>query len=339
MEITIVGIDLAKSVFQICAMNRAGRVVKTKRLKRAELMKFIVQLNPCLIGMEACASSNFWAREFIKCGHSVKMISPQYVKPFVKTNKNDFNDAEAIAEAVQRPTMRFVPIKSIEQLNVQALHRVRSRIVAAKVALMNEMRGLLGEYGIIRPTGIAKLRTELPKLIEDAADERLTQILRDLVSELYDELLQVEKRLKRFDQKIDAVHRASEISKRLAAIDGVGVLTATAMLAAVGDAKNFKSGRQMAAWLGLVPRQHSSGSKTHLMGISKRGDTYLRQLVIHGARSAALAVSNKTDRRSEWLKLKMKTRGHNKACIAFANKNVRVMWKLITSGESYERVA
>lgn len=334
MEVTTVGIDLAKNVFQICAMNKGGRVVQTKRLKRSELMKYIMQLKPCLIGIEACSSAYHWSREFTKCGHDVKLIAPQYVKPFVKTNKNDFNDAEAIAEAVQRPQMHFVPLKSVEQQSVQALHRVRSRLVHERTALMSEIRGLLAEFGIAIETGTAKLRSELPKLMED--DNELTMIMRDLVAEVYGELVSLDERVKRFDQKIEAVFRQSELAKRIAEVEGIGVLSATAIVAAVGDAKNFRNGRQMAAWLGLVPRQHSSGSKTKLMGISKRGDVYLRTLLIHGARSAAIRVGDKQDRRSVWIREKMKTRGPNKTYVALANKNVRVIWKLLTSGEDYE---
>lgn len=336
MEITTVGIDLAKNVFQICAMNKAGRVVQTKRLKRSELMKYIVQLRPCLIGIEACSSAYHWAREFMKCGHEVRLIAPQYVKPFVKTNKNDFNDAEAIAEAVQRPQMHFVPLKSVEQQSVQALHRVRSRLVHERTALMTEVRGLLAEFGVVIDTGAAALRKRLPELIEDASDDRLTEIMRDLVAEVYRELVEVDERVKRFDRKIEKIFNQSEMAKRIAEVEGVGVLSATALVAAVGDANNFKNGRQMAAWLGLVPRQSSSGSKTKLMGISKRGDTYLRTLLIHGARSAALRVGEKTDRRSSWIREKLKTRGPNKTYVALANKNVRVIWKLMTSGEAYE---
>ena len=336
MEITTLGIDLAKNVFQICAMNRAGRVIQTKRLKRSELMKFIVQLKPCLIGIEACSSSFHWAREFSKHGHNVKLIAPQYVKPFVKTNKNDFNDAEAIAEAVQRPQMHFVPLKSVEQQSVQALHRVRSRLVHERTALMSEIRGLLAEFGIVIKTGTASLRKELPQLMEDADNTQLTMIMRDIVAEIYNELISLDERVKRFDQKIERVFKQSEIAQRIAEVEGIGVLSATALVAAVGDATNFKSGRQMAAWLGLVPRQASSGSKTKLMGISKRGDAYIRTLLIHGARSAALRVGEKSDRRSTWVREKMKTRGPNKTYVALANKNVRVIWKLMTSGESYE---
>lgn len=336
MEITTVGIDLAKNVFQICAMNRAGKVVQTKRLKRRELVPYIMNLNPCLIGVEACSTAFHWAREFQKHGHEVKLIAPQYVKPFVKTNKNDFNDAEAIAEAVQRPSMHFVPIKSVEQQNVQALHRVRSRLVGQRTALMNEIRGLLAEYGIAIDAGTSKLRTELPRLMEDGDENQIAPLMRAIVAKVYGELLDVDERIKSFDQMINEVFKQSEVCQRIAEVEGIGKLTATAIVAAVGDAKTFKSGRQMAAWLGLVPRQNSSGSKTRLLGISKRGDVYLRTLLIHGARSAVLRVAAKTDKRSEWIKAKLKTRGPNKTYVALANKNVRVIWKLMSSGEVYE---
>ncbi|MBY0273345.1 MAG: IS110 family transposase [Alphaproteobacteria bacterium] len=333
MNITTLGIDLAKNIFQITGMNKYGKVVLTKRLGREKITAFIAQQPPCLIGMEACGSSNYWARQFTRFGHEVRLMSPQYVKPYVKTNKNDFNDSQAICEAVTRPTMHFVPIKSIEQQDIQSLHRLRSRLVRNRTSITNQIRGLLLEYGVIIPQGIIYVRTRLVTILEDLQNE-LTSLMREILHELYDEFLAIDKSIRSFDDRIKCLCSESEVCRRLIKVPGIGHLTATALVAAVGDAKVFKNGRQMAAWLGIVPRQSSSGNKKLLLGISKRGDKYLRTLLIHGARAFVTRTKNQT----EWLKELIERKGKHKSYVAVANKNARILWALIAKGESYSSV-
>ncbi len=334
MRITTMGIDLAKNVFQIHGVDERGKVVVRKKLPRSKLMEFIANTTPCLIGVEACGSSHYWVRQFKKHGHTVKSIPPQYVKPFVKTNKNDSNDAEAICEAVQRPTMHFVSEKTIESQDIQCMHRIRSRLIRAKTALANEIRGLLSEYGVIVPKGNRVLKARLPEILETDTND-LTSLTREMFSELYDELFEIEEKIQAFDDRIQKIFKASESCQRLARIEGVGPLTATAAIATIGDPRAFKNGRQCAAWLGLVPRQSSSGGRTTLLGISKRGDSYLRMLLIHGGRAVVKNVRDKTDKRSLWIAEKEKTRGKNRAAVAVANKNARIIWKMLKTGEAY----
>lgn len=300
------------------------------------MIEFIAKLPPCTIAMEACGSSHHFGRKFMAMGHWVKMISPQYVKPFVKTQKNDRNDAEAIVEAASRPSMHFVSVKTVEQQDVQLLHRFRSRLVGERTALINEMRGTLAEYGIVIAQGPSNLKKALPQILANTESE-LTSALRSLLEDLSSELSELERRIEKMDEKIEAVFKASESAQRIAEIEGVGVITATAMVAAVGDAKQFKNSRQMSAWLGLVPRQNSTGGKTSLQGITKRGDRYLRMLLIHGGRSVVRVAQNKSDARSLWVNDKALRRGNNRAAVAVANKNARIIWKLLSSGETYRR--
>jgi transposase len=337
MEITAIGIDLAKSVFQLHGVDSRGKCVLRKKLSRSQLPVFIAQLKPCLIGMEACAGANFWAREFEKLGHRVKLIAPQFVKPFVKSNKNDALDAEAICEALLRPSMRFVAPKSIEQQDVQSLHRVRSRQVAARTALCNEMRGLLAEYGVVLAGGITHLRKNLASTLESSEQQqRITPSGRRLFEEMAEELRELDEKITTLERKIANIHCASEKSQRLAEIPGVGKLTATAVLAAVGDPKAFKNGREFSAWIGLVPKQHSSGGKDKLLGISKRGDVYLRTLLIHGARASIRFLDRYPEsHRKHWLENLIKRRGKNRAIVALANKNARQMWVLLAKNEEY----
>jgi transposase len=262
--------------------------------------RFFANVPPCVVGMEACCGAHYWGRVIGRFGHTVRLIAPQSVKPYVKSNKNDANDAEAICEAVGRPQMRFVPAKSVEQQDIQSLHRVRSRLVSSRTQLANQIRGLLTEYGIVLPQHVSQLRRGLPLILEDATNE-LTAFSRRLFASLYNELLSLEEKIQSLDEQIWAVHQASEPCQRIAAVEGIGPLIATALVAAMSDGRTFKNGRQFAAWLGLVPRQHSSGGKARLRGISKRGDPYLRTLLIHGARSVVYRASRKTDRRSLWI--------------------------------------
>jgi transposase len=267
----------------------------------------------------------------------VKMMPPQYVKAYVKTNKNDFNDAEAICEAVQRPNMHFVPKKSLEQQDIQILHRIRSRLIAARTALVNEARGMLAEYGITIGKGVVRFQKDIVEIIAKDGNG-LTPRSKEEMLGISSELTDMNERIERLDGKLSTIYKNSEVCRRLGAVPGVGEITATAIVAAVSDASVFKNGRQMAAWLGLVPRQNSSGGKTTLLGISKRGDVYLRTLLIHGGRSVVRTAKNKTDRYSRWIAKKEISRGKNKAAVAVANKNARILWKLLKSGESY-RVA
>lgn len=333
-KISTLGIDLAKNVFQLHGVDSLGKTVIRKSVRRSQLIEFIAKLPVCLIGMEACSGSSYWARKFNKMGHTAKLMSPQFVKPYVKSNKNDRNDAEAICEAVARPNMRFVSIKQIWQQDIQCLHRVRQRLIKNRTALVNEIRGLLNEYGIIIPMNIQNIAKHLPFILEDASNE-LTELSRDIFQKLYEEYKIINERVEDYDLKIKEISESNEICCRLQKIEGVGPLTSTAIISAVGDAKVFKNGRQMAAWLGLVPRQNSSGGKSVLLGISKRGDTYLRSLLVHGARSTVRYAKNKTDSRSHWIKEKETTRGYNKATVAVANKNARIIWALMVNGSQY----
>ena len=334
MKITTVGIDIAKSVFHVVAVNKMGAVVKKKQLKRNELLAFIAQLEPCRIALEACGGAHHWAREFRTLGHEVKLIAPQYVKPYVKGNKNDYNDAEAIAEAAQRPNMRFVPIKTQEQQDIQALHRLRERGVKERTALVNQIRGLLAEYGIVIRLGITAVRKALPEILEDG-ENGLTPRGRACFAQLRDELVQIDAQCARYEQQIVQVNQDYEVCRRLDEVIGIGPITATATYAAAGSAKEFRNGRHFSAWLGLVPKQHSSGGKDTLLGISKRGNAYLRTLFIHGARAVLRYAATKTDRFSRWANALHARRGHNRACVAVANKLARIAWVILAKGESY----
>lgn len=336
MQITTLGIDVAKHVFQLHGVDKRGHVVLTKRLSRAKVLPFVAQLPTCLIGMEATGGAHYWAREFTKLGHTVKLMSPQFVRPYVQRQKNDANDAAGICEAVSRPQMRFVPIKSVEQQDIQALHRIRERQIKTRTALVNQVRGLLAEYGIVIPQGVAKVRQALPALLEDA-ENSLTWSAREWLGALATELRSLDHWLEETEDKIQRVFAHHEACQRLAQMEGIGPLTATALVAAVGDATTFKNGRQLAAWLGLVPRQHSSGGKPTLLGISKGGQTYLRKLLIHGARAVIQRVDRKQDARSHWLQGVKARRGTNRACVAHANKTARIAWVLLARGEQYRR--
>ncbi|QRX83396.1 IS110 family transposase [Glaciimonas sp. PAMC28666] len=328
MKMTSIGIDLAKNVFQVHGVDDHGNTVLRKKLDRVKMAEFFAQLQPCLIGMEACGSAHYWGRKLTAMGHTVKLMAPQFVKAYVKTNKNDMADAEAICEAVSRPNMRFVPIKTDEQQAVLSLHRVRQSFIKARTAQANQIRGLLSEFGIIIPQAIANIARRLPEIMEKSD---LPASFRDLLQRLYDHLKDMDKQVDEMDDKIQQWHRSSEMSRKLAEIPGIGPITATALVASIGDAKNFVSGRQLAAWLGLVPRQHSSGGKSVLLGISKRGDTYLRTLLIHGARAVIRFADNKPS--TTWLNKLLSRRNKNVAAVALANKNARVVWALLVHEE------
>jgi transposase len=332
--ISVLGIDIAKHVFHVVGMDDAGHVVLRKRLARSELLHFIATLPAALIGMEACGGAHYWARCFRAHGHEVRLIAPQFVKPYVKSPKNDARDAEAICEAVTRPTMRFVPIKRVEQQDLQALHRVRARLIKARTALVNEIRGLLHEYGIVLPQGITKFRALLTdKLQQEQA--KLTALSAELFWQLYDEFQVLEKRLVSYNEQLAALGQAHPACQRLQTIPGIGPVTATALIAAIGEATQFKNGRQLAAWLGLVPREHSTGGKPRLFGISKRGDGYLRTLLVHGARATLRWIETKPDDRSRWVRALIARRGKSRAAVALANKNARTAWALLVHHQEY----
>jgi transposase len=337
--VTVLGIDIAKLVFHVVGMDDTGHVVLRKRLTRGELPRFIATLPPLRIGMEACGSAHYWARRFREHGHDVRLMSPQFIKAYVKSPKNDARDAEAICEAVTRPTMRFVPIKRVEQQDLQALHRVRERLIKARTALVNEIRGLLSEYGMILPQGITKFRRLIVPTLE-AGEAQLTPCSRELFRQLYEEFLALDQRLASYDEQLTAMGRAHPECQRLQTIPGIGPISATALIAAIGEATQFTNGRQLAAWLGLVPREHSTGGKPRLLGISKRGDVYLRTLLVHGARATLRWVDTKSDDRSRWVRALIARRGKNRAAVALANKNARIVWALLVYHQEYRaRVA
>ena len=334
MNIKRVGIDLAKQVFQVHGVDYQDKVVLRKQLRRNQLLSYFATLPPCLIGMEACGGAHHWARELQKLGHTVKLIAPQFVKPYVKSNKNDANDAEAICEAVGRPTMRFVSVKTIAQQDLQAIHRIRSELVRQRTAKVNQIRGFLAEYGLVVGRQVTTLRRALPELLEDA-ENGLSFDFRALLEDLRQDLIRLDERVAEMDKKVHTLADSMPAAKLLQSIPGIGPISATAIVCAVGDGKQFKRGRDLAAWLGLTPRQQSSGGKDRLLGISKRGDTYLRTLLIQGAKSVLKVVDKKTDPRSLWLQNLCARKHKNIAAVALANKNARIAWALLSNETSY----
>ena len=334
-EISVLGIDIAKRVFHAVGTDDRGKIVFRKRLSRHALMPFIAKLPPVRIGMEACGGAHYWARRFRAHGHEVKLMAPQFVKPYVKSNKNDTRDAEGISEAVTRPTMRFVPTKDVDQQDIQALHRVRERLIGERTALVNEVHGLMNEYGIVIPKGVSKFRRAVVEKLEFEKD-KLSALSQEMFWQLVEEFATLEEQLTFYQEKLESLAKTHPECQRLMTIPGIGPLSATALVAAVSDASAFHNGRQFAAWLGLVPRQHSTGGKERLLGISKRGDRYLRKLLIHGARATMRWVDLKTDRRSQWIRQLVERRGKNRTAVAVANKNARIVWALLTSHQSYQ---
>ena len=335
MKITTTGIDLAKNVLQVHGVDERGKVLLKKQLKRDQMITFFANLPACLIGMEACGSAHFWANKLQGLGHTVKLMAPQFVKPYVKTNKNDAADAEAICEAVTRPTMRFVPIKSSEQLAVLALHRARQGFVKARTAQANQIRGLLAEYGLIIPQGITHIGQRVPEFLEDS-ENALPGTFRQLLMRLHEHLKELNKQVNELEEAIVRWHRDSVASQTLAQLPGIGPITASALVASIGNPRNFQNGRQLAAWLGLVPRQHSSGGKQTLLGISKRGDSYLRTLLIHGARAVLRVAEHKESFAGSWLAGVMARRNPNVAAVAQANKTARIIWALLAHDRKYD---
>ncbi len=335
-EIARVGIDLAKKVFHVTALDAAGAVMDRKRLRRAGLQSYLAQLpRGCVVAMEACGSAHHWARLAMRLGHQAVLMSPQFVAPYVKSNKNDLNDADGIAEASARPTMRFVGVKSVAQGYIQQLHRARQMAVRNRTGQCNQIHGFLLEYGIESPKGVGAVLRRLGDVLEDAENE-LPVEGRALLRDLSEELRRLDERVKLFDAQVAATAQRLEACQRLMAIPGIGLQTATALVAAVGDAAEFRNGREMAAWLGLVPRQRSTGGRPTLLGISKRGDRYLRTLLIHGARSSLRYAWRRTDERSRWVLALEQRRGRNVAAVALANKNARTAWAVLARGAAFD---
>lgn len=334
MTIKTIGIDLAKNVFEICGLDGNGEIQLRRRMRRETLLRVVGEIPACVIGIEACTGAFFWQRQFEAFGHEVRIIAPQHVKPFGRRQKNDRNDAEAIAIAITQPRMRFVPKKSVTQQDIQSLHRARRRMVNHRTALVSQMRGILLDRGIAFGQSITRARRMIPEIINDGSND-LTDLCREILSSLMDLMREIDKRVREFDQRIDQVFRSTEACQRVGRIRGVGPKTATAVIAAVGDGKDFDNGRHMAAWLGLVPRQHSSGDRTILMGISKRGDQHLRTLLVHGARAVVRTAAGKSDQFSQWVNALRERRGMNRAIVAVANKNARIIWALLAKNEEY----
>lgn len=337
MNLSRAGVDIAKSVFHVHAVDRHEQPRWEAKLKRADLLDALSQhLAPgAEVGMEACASAHHWARKLQQRGFRVKLIGAQFVKPYVKSNKNDRVDAEAICEAMGRPGMRFVAVKSIAQQDAQAAHRIREELVGQRTAKANQIRGLVGEYGIVAPVGFQQLRRALPQWLEDAENE-LTEGFRVLLADLSEDLRYLDERIAKLDESIACDVRNDPVARRLLELRGVGPLTASALAGALGDGKSFRKGRDFAASLGLTPRQHSTGGKNRLLGISKRGDAYLRKLLVHGARAVLRHAKNRDDGLSQWLKALTARKHVNVATVALANKTARAAWAIVRNDMAYD---
>jgi transposase len=339
--ITTIGVDLAKNSFSVYGVNAKGRCVLQQTLTRSGVIRFFANLPECLVGMEACASSEYWARMIESLGHTVRRIHPRYVKAFLLGAKNDTNDAAAICEAVQRPNMRFVPHKSPEQVDIQCVHRIRQGYIRSRTALINQVRGLLGEYGIVMRQGAAQVRKHLPAIMHDE-DNALSTLMRQNLASLYDSLCFFDQQIAGQEKILKTLAKENEACKRLMHIPGIGFITATVLLSVAGVASNFKNGREFAAFLGLVPRQNSTGGKTKLLGISKRGDKYIRTLLVHGARAvlrSALIKQAPEGKQRKWLLDLAVRRGVKRACVGLANKTARIAWSLLAHGTAYKLAA
>jgi transposase len=325
-----VGIDLAKNVFSLHGVDAAGRTLLRRTVRRERLVETVAALSPCLIGMEACSGAHEWGRRFEQYGHRVKLMAPKFVAPYRKSGKNDGNDAEAVCEAVTRPSMRFVPVKSAEQQALLALHRVRYGFVVERTAIINRLRGLMAEFGVVLPLRAVTVRRQAAQ-----AAETLPELARGAIGDLLEQLRRLDERIEDYDRQIEQQAKLSEPARRLMAIRGVGATTALALVATVGNAREFKNGRQFAAWIGLVPNQYSTGGKPRLGHISKRGDAYLRHLLVHGARSVLQTAAGREDRLSRWVRKLQDRRGYYRTLVAIANKNARIAWALLARDQEY----
>lgn len=330
----LIGIDIAKNIFQLVAIDNSGKIVFSKKLKRIELLPFIANLPQTLIAMEACGGAHHWARQFTALGHEVKLISAKYVRPFVKTNKNDFNDALAIAEAASRKTMPTVAIKTIEQQDIQSIHRLRERAVMQRTALGNQIRGLLAERGVVIAKTFCALKREIKDILNSSNPE-LSDLFKELIHNLYHEFLHYDEIVKNYEKQLQRIAKNNEVCQRLLKIPGVGPLTATYAIT-IATPQEFKNGRGFSAFIGLVPKQHSSGGKFCLLGISKRGDRYFRTLLIHGARAIITKLPNKQEEQNSWLQKLLERRGYHKTYVALANKNARIIFSLMKNNSEYQ---
>jgi transposase len=334
-SVTTIGLDLAKNVFQVHGVNMHGKTIIRKKIRRSGVLTFFANIPPVTIGIEACAGANFWARKLEELGHTVLQMSPQFVKPYIKTNKNDANDAEGICEAVTRPSMRFVPNKNNTQIDAQSIIRVRDSLVSIRTAQVNQARGLLLEYGIAIPKSITKFKKSAPIIWEDLNNE-LTPVIRDIVSDSYTRIIDLDEQIAKYNKQISNITKKNEPCELLLQIPGIGNITALALFAGIGNGSNFRNGRHLAAWIGLVPKQNSSGNKNILLGISKRGNKILRKLFIQGAHSVVSNCSGKTDKVSLWLQNILLRRGRQKACVAYANKMARFAWAVLSKNVDFD---
>ncbi len=334
MQVTTIGLDLAKNVFQVHGVDAAGETVISRKLRRAAVLKFFAELPSCLVGMEACSSAHYWARELSTLGHEVKLMPPSYVKPYVKRGKNDATDAEAICEAVTRPTMRFVPVKSAQQQSIVMLHRSRDLLIRQRTMLANAVRGHLAELGIVAAQGLRKLQS-LIAILQDETDTRIPEAARYVLSVLVAQMRDLNRRIKALEGQLLAWHRTNKESRQLETIPGIGFLTATAIAATVTEPSHFKSGRQFAAWLGLVPRQNSSGGKDRLGRISKMGDSYIRRLLVVGATALIRFARNRSTPLTGWADALLSRRPARLVSVALASKMARIAWAVLTRGEAY----
>ena len=337
MKVSRVGVDLAKNVYQLHGVDRAGKTLLKRRLKRQQWFNVLLDKTEpdCVIGMEACAGAHHWGRELQARGYTVKLIAPQFVKPYVKSNKSDAKDAEAICEAMSRPHMRFVTVKTVEQQDIQATHRVRAELIRQRTAKANQIRGLVAEYGLVAPKHLSSLRAAIPCWLEDA-ENGLTGDFRALLQGVWNDLLILDDRVCEMDKLIKRLAENNEDCVRLQQLRGIGPMISTAMIASVGDARQYNKSRQMAAAIGITPKQHSSGDRDRLLGISKRGDVYLRTLMIHGARSVVANAKHKDDRLSRWVTNIANKKHPNVAAVALANKTARMAWAMLRNETDYD---
>ena len=334
MNIKRLGIDLAKNSFSLCGTDEDGHIVLEKTVKRKELLPFLSQLPVCVVGMEAGSGAHHWARELEKLGHTPRIMAPKFVSPYRRQGKNDRNDARAICEAVGRPGMNFVPHKDLSQQAILCVHRLRSSYVADHTKLANQLRGLIAEFGVVIPKGVSHLRQHFAA-IRQQHEEAVPALAWDELGDLYQRFLALHQTILSYDRKVNAFVREDVRCQRLMQLNGVGPMTASAIVATVGDARVFKNGRQFAAWLGLTPRQHTTGGKPRLGRISKQGDTYLRTLLIHGARNELMYTAKRTDSKSQWAEHLKQSKSWNKAAVALANKHARLIWAVLTKGDDF----
>ena len=333
VKVTTIGIDLAKTTLSVHGVDDNGKVVLRKTMSRSKLLEFMMNREPCLVGIEACGGAHDLARRLIAMGHRARLMAARFVQPYRKSQKNDGNDAEAICEAVARPNMRFVPVKSAEQQALLSVHRVRVELIESRTALINQLRGLLAEFGILMPKGRYQLRACIAPALEHPD---LPELAREVLRELNTRIGALDLEILSQDRRIEAHARDNVLAQRLIGICGIGPISASAIVASVGDAKLFKNGRQFCAWLGLVPRQYSTGGKARLGRITKRGDVYLRTLLVHGARAALNVLAKRTDRLSAWTRALSARRGYKKTIVALAAKNARIAWAVLATGKVYD---